>query len=123
MTYLLDMLNLTCTISRAAFTQNSTNGSVARAYASNQTSVICTIQAASDTESMEYQRRLGSVVYRAYFLPGVDVRIDDRLSSISGTAVNVSGRTFRVISPANDVAGQGDYTTCLCVFYTGDGQS
>lgn len=123
MTYLLDMLNLTCTIERSAFTQDSTYGSVARAYASNQTGVICTIQAASDTEAMEYQRRLGSVVYRAYFLPGVDVRIDDRLTTFSGGAVNISGRTMRVISPANDVGGWGDYTTCLAVFDTGDGQT
>ena len=123
MTYLLDMLNLTCTISRSAFTQNSTNGSLARAYAVNQTGVICTIQAGSDSEAMEYQRRVGSVVYRAYFLPGVDVRIDDRLSAFAGNAVSISGRTMRVISPANDVAGQGDYTTCLCVFDTGDGQA
>jgi len=123
MTYLLDMLNLTCTIERAAFTQNSTNGSVARAYASNQTGVLCTIQAGSDSEAMEYSRRLGSVVYRAYFLPGVDVRIDDRLTTFAGNAVNISGRTMRVVSPANDVAGQGDYTTCLCSFDTGDGQS
>lgn len=123
MTYLLDMLNLTCTIERSAFTQETTYGSVARAYASNQTGVTCAIQAASDSEAMEYQRRVGLVVYRAYFLPGVDVRIDDRLTTFAGNTVNISGRTMRVISPANDVGGWGDYTTCLCVFDTGDGQS
>ncbi len=122
MTYLIDMLNLTCTIERAANAVETTYGSVGRDYdddAIPQTGVLCAIQAGTDSEAMEYNRRTGKVVYRCYFLPGTDVRITDQITTIAGNVSNLTGRTLRVVSPGNDVAGQSDYTTCLATFYTG----
>lgn len=112
---LFTMLTQTCTVQRPAQAVSSATGEVSKATWTNAaTNVLCAIQATGDSEAVEFGRRFGTVVLRAYFLPDADVRIQDRLTSVAGTGASpFTGKNFEVISPVNDTSGRGNHVTCL----------
>jgi len=125
---LRSMLTQTCTIQRAANTRNTTYGGLSAGFVNVASGVSCAIQIASltgssDSEKVEFNRRNGRVVYRAYFEPGTSLQIKDRFVTLGGTNIEPTAREYDVISPPNDQAGRGCYLTCLCEFVTREGQT
>jgi hypothetical protein len=111
---LLSMLTQNCHIQRPAQTVNVI-GEVTKAnYVTVASGVPFSIQAGSDSESVEFGRRFGTVMLRAYFQPSQDVRIEDRIANVGGTgAASFTSKLFDVVSPVNDTSGRGNHVTCL----------
>lgn len=120
---LRSMLTQTCTIQRAANTRNTTYGGIAAGFVNVASGVVCAVQSTKDSEAVEFSRRNGRVVYRAYFEPGTSLQIKDRFITLGGTNIEPTAREYDVVSPPNDHAGRGCYLTCLCEFTTREGQT
>jgi len=116
------MLTQTATIQRKANSVSSTTGGVTAGFVNIASGVACAIQSGRDSEAIEFSRRNGRVVYRAYFEPTASLQLKDRFVTLGGTNIEPTAREYDVVSPPNDQAGRGAYLTCLCEFTTREGQ-